>query len=133
MNVTHAFAEYLEGAGLATLGTDMFISRAPSSTKAGNRVFWLKAAGGSTPIRSVNGTPRVEHVIEIYHRDVAGEGVYETLQSLGDLLSDAGCVPLSGYNVMSISTNGPWADQDLDDEEREVGMIQATIIVHKEN
>lgn len=138
MNVVRAFAEYLQGAGVATLGQNLFISRVPSSKKLReenidpNRIFWLKAGGGSPVSKSVNGSSTKNHVIEIYLRDLEGNAVNETLQELGDDLSCAGCVTLEGYDVVEVDTNGPWSDQDLDDEERTVGLLQVTITIHKE-
>lgn len=132
MNVVRAFADYLQSAGVATLGQDLFISRAPSSNKATDRIFWLKAGGGPVLRKSVNGSTRKNYVIEIYHRGVNTEGIHETLQELGEDLTCAGCVTLAGYDVVEVATNGPWTDQDLDNEERTVGLLQATITIHKE-
>jgi hypothetical protein len=132
MNVVRAFAEYLQGTGVATLGQDLFISRAPSSNKVPDRIFWLKAAGGPPPKKSVSGSSTKPYVIEIYHRDVNTEGVHEVLQELGDDLSCAGCVTLQDYNVTEVQASGPWTDQDLDNEERTVGLLQVTITIHKE-
>lgn len=132
MNVVRAFAEYLQGIGVATLGQDLFISRAPSSNNVPPRIFWVKAAGGTSLPRMVNGSSQKTSVIELNHRDVRTEGVYDTLQSLGDDLTCAGCLTLEGYQVTDVSVEGPWTDQDLDDEERDVGLLQITITIYKE-
>jgi hypothetical protein len=138
MNVVRAFAQYLGDAGVATLGRNLFISRVPSSKKLRdegidpNRIFWLKAGGGSPVSKSVNGSSTKNYIIEIYLRDLEADDVNETLQELGDDLSCAGCVTLEGYDVMEVGTNGPWSDQDLDNEERTVGLLQVTITIHKE-
>lgn len=131
MNVVRAFADYLHSVGIATLGTDLFISRAPSSNKTGDRIFWLKANGGNQDARSVNGSTTQNYIIEVYHRDVSTEGVYETLQELGEDLACAGCLTLASYDVIQAVINGPWTDQDLDDEERTVGLMQVTITVRQ--
>jgi hypothetical protein len=132
MNVVRAFANYLQATDVATLGQDLFISRAPSSNQVIDRIFWLKAGGGSTVSKTVDGSTTKQYIIEIYHRDVNTEGVHETLQELGEDLSCAGCVTLEDYDVLEVATNGPWTDQDLDNEEREVGLLQATITIRKE-
>lgn len=129
MNVVRAFANYLEDAGVATLGTDLFISRAPSSLTTGNRIFWLKATGGGEVSRAITGSAERQYVIEVYHRDTSTEGVYETMQQLGDDLVCAGCLTLEGYDVEDVRTNGPFADQDLDNEERTVALLQVTVSV----
>lgn len=132
MNIVRSFAEYLQGVNVAILGNDLFISRAPSSSNVPDRIFWLKAAGGPPVQRSVNGGSRQSRVIELYHRDVKAEGVYETMQEIADDITCAGCVTLSGYDVIEVQTSGPWTDQDLDNEERQVGLLQITITTHKE-
>jgi hypothetical protein len=132
MNVTRALANYLQSISVGTFGTDIFISRAPSSDKVPDSIFWLKATGGSLLKKAVNGSSQRNYVIEIYHRDVNTESVYETLQGLGEDLTCAGCVTLESYDVVEIVTNGPWTDQDLDNEERTVGLLQATITIMEE-
>lgn len=131
MNVVRSFADYLVGIDVATLGQDLFISRAPSSNKVGDRIFWLKSGGGTTLSRAVNGSVMQQYIIEIYHRDVNTEGVHETLQGLGDDLSVPGFVTLEDYDLVKLAIDGPWIDQDLDKEERDVGLLRATLTVHK--
>lgn len=132
MNIVRAFANYLEASDVATLGQDLFISRAPSSNKVIDRIFWIKANGGTQLSRTINGSVIQNHVIEVYHRDVNTEAVYETLQELGDDLSCAGCLTLEDYDVVEAVVNGPWTDQDLDNEERLVGLMQVTITIRKD-
>lgn len=138
MNIVTAFAGYLESTDVATLGQDLFTSRAPSSKtlKQANlnpdRIFWVKPAPGAPPERSVNGPQRQFYGIELYLRDLSANDVNETLQSLSDSLSCSGCVQITGYDVLRIEVEGPWTDQDLDNEERTVGLLQLTIIVNKE-
>lgn len=137
MNVVRAFANYLQDSDVATLGQDLFISRAPSSNRTIDgqpidRIFWLKANGGSQVLRTINGSAQNNHVISIYHRDVDSEGVYETLQELGEDLTCAGCLTLESYDVIQTVINGPWTDQDLDNEERTVGLLQVTITIGKD-
>lgn len=132
MNVVRAFANYLQDSDVATLGQDLFISRAPSSNKTIDRIFWLKANGGSQISRSVNGSAQNNHVISVYHRDTDSESVYETLQELGEDLTCTGCLTLENYDVIQTVINGPWTDQDLDNEERTVGLMQVTITIRKE-
>lgn len=132
MNLVRAFAQYLESIGVATLGQDLFISRAPSSNNAPDRIFWVKAAGGTSLPSTVNGSTQRTSVLELYHRDVRTEGVYDTMQTLGDDLTCSGCLTLEGYQVTDVSVDGPWTDQDLDNEERDVGLLQITITTYKE-
>ena len=132
MNVARAFASYLQDTGVATLGQDLFISRAPLSTEVPSRIFWLKASGGTEVAKSVNGRAQRQHLIEVYHRDTDTAAVYDVMQELSDDLTCAGCLTLEGYEVLEVSTSGPFTDQDLDDEERTVGLLQVRITIRKE-
>lgn len=138
MTLVTAFADYLQSIGVATRGEDLFTSRAPSSKAldiAGhnaNRIFWVKSAPGAPPERSVNGPQRQFHGIDLYHRDLSADAVDETLQMLSDKLSCPGCVHIPGFDVLEIEVEGPWSDQDLDNEERTVGLLQLTITTEKE-
>lgn len=129
MNVVRAFANYLTNIGIGTFGQDLFISRAPAEP---NRIFWLKANGGSSVARSVTGQDQKAYVIEVFHRDTNTEAVYEAMQELADDITCAGCLALEGYEVVSVSINGPFTDQDLDNEERTVGFMQITLTIYKE-
>lgn len=131
MNVARAFADYLATVKSLTLGQNLFISRVPSSNQVGNRtVWWIKANGGTVVSRGVQGSAVRQYLIEIYCRDVSAEGLYETLQALGDSLTTAGCMTLAGYDVIHVDTNGPWTDQDLDSEERTVGLLQVKLTIN---
>lgn len=138
MTLLKAFAEYLESKGVATLGQDLFTSRAPSSAalrsadQDPNSVFWIKAAAGVPPERTVDGVTRPTRGIEVYYRNLSADAVDEALETLSDTLSDARSVNLPGYAVLDIEVEGPWSDQDLDDEERTVGLLQVTITIEKE-
>lgn len=138
MSLVTDFADYLQTLGVATRGQDLFTSRAPSSQTLRtlgvnpNRIFWVKAAPGGPPERSVDGSQRVSYGLELYHRDLSADDVAGTLEALSDSLQCSGCVTMTGYSVYGISVEGPWTDQDLDNEERTVGLLQITITIEKE-
>lgn len=138
MTLVTAFADYLQSKGVATRGTDLFTSRAPSSKTLQaighnpDRIFWIKSAPGAPPERSVDGHLRQIYGIEVYHRNLSADAVDEALQALSDKLGCSGCVHIPGYNVFAIEVDGPWSDQDLDNEERTVGLLQVTITIEKE-
>lgn len=132
MNIVKSLVDYLEDSGVATFGQDMFVSRAPSSnTKATNsadipqNLWWLVSSGGSRDglLDTYN--------VDIHYRDRDAECVYEKLQSLRDNLTCAGCVELEGFEVVSIEVTGFFTDQDIDDEERTVGLLQVTITAYQ--
>lgn len=132
MTVSRAFANYLQSIGVGTLGTNLFLSRWPSSNKIADPSFLIKEAPGQLVKRTIQGQAINRYLIELYMRAYGGGTVDETLQSLrGQLTTSA--VTLESYTLYSNpETNGPWADQDLDDEERTVGLLQIKFVILEE-
>jgi hypothetical protein len=137
MNLIRAFAAYMEASGVATYDKDLFISRAPSSNtfdqdgdEIPQNIWWLKAAGGSQPanpnFRGQLGTS----TIEVYYRDRDPEIVYDKLTELAADLSCNGCLALDGFEVVGVTTTGPFVDQDVDAENRMVGLLQVNITTY---
>jgi hypothetical protein len=132
MTVAQAFATYLQSINVATVGTNLFMSRWPSSKKTADPSFLIKEAPGQLVQRTIQGQAINRYLIELYMRDYNASNVDATLQSLrGQLTTSA--VTLSGYTLYSNpETNGPWSDQDLDDEERTVGLLQIRLTIIEE-
>lgn len=128
MNIVEAFANWLGTESVATLGQDLFISRSP---KQPNSLYWLIAAGGASGNRNVNEGVLQTHNISVYFRDNDGQVVYDNLHDLEEMVLTTGCLTLEGYEVISISTDGPFTDNDLDNESRTVGLLQITIETYR--
>lgn len=131
MTVAKAFANYLVAANGLTLGTNLFISRVPSSNQASDPVWWLKQSGGQVVSRTTQGGALKQYLIEVNMRAYGGEAVDEALQALGDSLTTS-FVTFDEYDLYQIEPNGPWTDQDLDNEERSVGLLQVKVIINEE-
>lgn len=126
-NIVEAFRDWMETESLATPGQDLFISKAPTGTTA----YWLVASGGNTGVRYPNGGGITDTTISVYYRDPEPKNVYDNLEALRDSVECAGCLELEGYTVVSIYTTGPFADQDLDSEDRTVGLLEITLSLKK--
>ncbi|RDH76344.1 hypothetical protein DVS77_21560 [Mycolicibacterium moriokaense] len=132
MNIVTALANYLTDQDVATLGQDLFISRAPTSNdlnEAGEEIpqniWWLLASGG-TQTRGFE-----TYNVDVWYRDIDAEAVYNKLQALHDSVHNA-TVPLTGFEVIRVEALAPVVDQDIDNEERTVGLLQLTITTYKE-
>ena len=132
MNVVEAFKDYLVSRSIGTFAEDLFISRVPSGVSVPDDVWWLRLEGGSSGTYNVNQGNQRPVTISVYRRSVSAAKVYDDLEALNDLVSCSGCLELEGYNVIGVSTIGPFADQDLDGEERTVGMLQVTVTIYKD-
>jgi len=116
-----------------TIGSDQaFVSRAPSSNRTNDAIWWFRAAGGSQTGRTIDGRSLSQKVIEIYYRNADALTVADKLDLLASEITCHGCLELDGYVVISVEATGPFTDQDLDSEERTVGLLQITIEVYED-
>lgn len=126
MNIVHDLAQYLQDQGVATLGQDMFISRAPTEERVDNNIYWLKANGG------VQDNKFDVYSVQIYYRDINPQCVYDNLQTVSDLLTcNSNCFELTNFDIVSVEAVGFHSDQDLDNEKRTVGLLQVNITTYK--
>jgi hypothetical protein len=129
MNIVQSFANWMEDNSLATLGQDLFISRARTTPDA---LFWLVSTGGASSTRNVNLGYQVTHTIALHYRDSDPETVYETLNTVQNVVLGEDCFYLDGFDVISVNTSGPFTDQDLDNDDRAVGLLEISITTYKE-
>lgn len=132
MNILTAFVAYLEASGIATLGQDLFVGSAPSSNQTSDAIYWLKANGGQPDPSLPTGERFKSYGIQVYYRDRDHQAVYTKLFDLEERLNTPG-VSLSGFETIEVQTTTFPIDNDLDDEDRKVGLLQATIKIYKDN
>lgn len=132
MNISKSFADFLETLLGATLGQDLFIGNAPSSNKVQDSIWWMVATGGSRITDAVTGESVKEYSIEVYRRARDYKTVYNDLQSLEVTLNCTECVELEGFDTIDIRASVLSIDNDLDDEDRKVGLLQSTIDVYED-
>lgn len=134
MNIVEAFATYMQdNLSLGTLGQDIFIGEAPSSNRTNQiPIWWVKANGGETLIANQTGEKVKQYTIEVYYRSRNYRDVYTAISNLEVSVNCDGCVQLSGFDTIDIEAFSYPIDEDLDDEERKIGLLQINITVHKE-
>ena len=127
MNLIETFGDWLIEQSVMTSG-QLYISRVPSGPNAPDTLWWLKAEGGADLSRYVTGESIQNTVIGVYYRDTDPQAVYNRLEALRNLVVCAGCLTLEGYTIKETpTTQGPFTDQDLDNEEREVGTLKVVL------
>lgn len=131
-NIADAFATFLENNTTATLGQDLFISNAPSSNQTTNDLWWITLSGGSKVQTLPTGEPIKAYTINVYRRHRSYQQVYDDLTALEELLNCDGCTQLTGFDTLDIEANLLSVDNDLDSEDRKIGLLQATINTIKE-
>lgn len=133
MNVSEAIALFMQDQlGLGTVRENIWIGLAPSEKKAQSDLWWIVASGGDKEVSAVTGSSIKNYVLNIYRRSKDYKIVYDALQSLEETFNCLSCVQLTGFEVMQIeATNFP-IDNDLDAEDRKVGLLQVNVKLFKE-
>lgn len=131
MNIVQSFVDFLESNNVATFGQDLFIGGAPSSNKVPDTIYWAVGRGGTVVSANQTGEKVKEYIIELYMRDRDYQTVYDAMQELEELLNCANCVELDGYELIDIHASLMFVDEDLDNEDRKLGMIQVNATTHK--
>ncbi len=127
--VSEAFVEYLEGQNYGTFGTDLFISQVPSN--APDSTLWVITSGGSPIQRLATGEMLKQYFISVFYRSNSAQDVEKKMFALEELLNCTQCVELTGFEVQDITAQNFGSDEDIDNEERRVGMLQANIKIYK--
>ena len=132
MNLAESFAEYLETLGIGTLGQNIFIGQAPSSNRVSDSIWWIVANGGSPISKNSTGESLKSYQISVYYRNRDYKEIYNSLSSLEEDINCNGCANLNDYDTINIEANTFPIDNDLDDEDRKVGLLQINLTTYKE-
>lgn len=131
MTISDAFVEYMESKGVGVFGQNIYKNEAPSSNKAPDGIWWLVNNGGRPLARNLSGERVEEFSLLLYRRDRNYELVEKELFNFGELLSCESCVQLQGFKITEITVVSFPTDQDLDSEDRKVGLLQINIRTYK--
>lgn len=132
MTVTEAFIEWLEDQGIATFGQDLFLRRVPDSKDTPSSVYWIIPSGGFSLGRNRTGEMLKQYSLIINFRSTKAKEVEEKLFALEELLNCQSCMVLEGYEVLEVEVSVFPDDGDIDDEDREVGLLQVNIKTYKQ-
>lgn len=128
MNIANSFIQYLVSAGYGTFGTDLFVGGAPQ--EAPDEIMWVVAGGGQPIQRADSGEVIKQYILNVFFRSTDQEVVYDTLQELEVELNAGNCTQLANFDTIDMEATQFPADQDLDNEDRSVGLLQVTITTY---
>lgn len=131
MTISRAFVKFLEDKGCGIFGQNIFLYRVPNSLKTQTELYWVIPSGGMKISTNKTGEAIKAYNFLIYFRSNEAKTVDETLSALEEMLNCSSCVKLDGFELVSINATQFPADQDLDSENRMVGMIQVQLSVYK--
>lgn len=127
------FAEFIEGLVSATLGQDLWIGNVPSSLQTDSSVWWIVSDGGAPLERNQTGERIKNYQYIVYRRGMNYRSVLQDLYNLENAIHAEKCIILSDdYDVIDIEANTLTVDDDLDVEDRKVGMLRVKVNIYKE-
>ena len=127
------FAAWIETLVSATLGQDLWIGEVPSSLQTQDNVWWIVSDGGVPVNKNQTGERTKSYQYLIYRRGTNYKTVSQDLYSLEDTIHSQRCITLSDeYECIDIEATTLTVDEDLDLEDRKVGMLRATLTIYKE-
>lgn len=132
MNLIESFTNLLETLTGTTLGQDLFIGQAPSSNKVQDDIWWVIGRGGAVTQTSVTSERTKERIIEVYFRSRDYKTIYDTMQTVEEELNCVNCVSLEGYTVLDVVATPLFVDDDLDSEDRKLGLMQVNVTTFQE-
>ena len=130
--ITESFINWLESEGVATFGQDLYLRRVPDSQKTPSSLYWIIPSGGFPLGRNKTGEMIKQYSFLINYRSTRAKDVERKLFKLEELLSCQSCIVLEGFQVLEVEVNVFPADGDIDDEDREVGLLQLNIKTYKQ-
>lgn len=130
MNIARSFVTYLESLSYGSAGVDIFIGTVPQN--APDTAMWVLTSGGSSIIKARTGEKIKNYIVNVYYRSKDQELVYETLQELEEAINGDKCSVLTDYETVEMEATSFPTDQDLDVEDRTVGLLQVTITVYSD-
>lgn len=129
MNIAKSFVDYMEDLSMGIFGSTIYINSVPQ--EAPDAVWWVVKSGGS-PIRKNSTGERVkDYNLSVYYRDTDAEQVYELMQDFEEEINSKSCIQLDGYDTIEMEASIFTADQDLDNEDRIVGLMNVRISVYQ--
>ncbi len=125
MTLKRSFAAYMELKGFGVFGTDLFLNGAPQD--APEACWWVLATGGAPISENRTGEKLKKYVVSVYYRDLDAQIVDEKLHEFEEELNTQFCDQLEGFVTVDIEVTTFPTDQDIDVNERTVGLAQVSI------
>lgn len=131
MTISQAFVDLLIEKGYGVFGQNIFLYRVPNSLKTNTNLFWIIPSGGNKLATNKTGEAIKAYQFLIYYRSNSAKDVDTVLSKMEEELNCSSCVKLNGFELVGINVTQFPADQDLDSENRMVGMLSVQLEVYK--
>lgn len=125
MTIGRSFIEYMQTVlNLGTFGDDLFLNNAPTQP---DRMWWVVATGGNAVTKNQTGEKQKLYTLNVYFRSTNAQEVDEIMHQFEVDINTGNCDQLTGFDTIEMEAVVFPSDQDLDNEERIVGLVQVTI------
>lgn len=130
MTIAKAFVSYLETIITdGAFGENIFIGGAAKETSKDD-IYWIISNGGAPASTNVTGQKIKTYVLSLYFRSKSAEAVDEALQNLEETINIDQCTQLEGFDTIDMEATSFASDQDLDNQDRTIGLVQVTITTY---
>lgn len=130
MTIAESFAEWMDDQGIGVPGQNIFIGETPPSTYVDDGIWWIIESGGSNLTKAFTGEKIKQYSLQVFYRDRNYGSVSSTLSNFEKLVSCSGCLNLEDYETLEVEVIQFPIDQDLDSEDRKVGLLQINIKIY---
>lgn len=129
MNIAESFARYLDTElSLGTFGTDIKVGAVGNSDPV--PCWWVVLSGGAPSTVNETGELTKNYILDVYYRNIDQKTVYDQMSSLEENINKAHCIQLQDFDTIDMKTTIFSTDQDLDDQDRTIGLLQVTITTY---
>lgn len=126
MNIAESFATYMDDTlNLGTLGTDIKVGGVALDDPS--TCWWVVLAGGAPDTTNDTGELTKRYTLQVYYRNMDQKTVYDQMHSLEESLNSGNCAQLQDFDTIEMKALVFPVDQDIDNQERTVGLLQVTI------
>lgn len=131
MTIKKAFIKYMDevlNLGTAT-GANKNIFKDAAPQKAPDDCWWVTGGGGPITLDADTGEKRKEYLLSVYYRSIDSDELDEILHAFETRLNGKHCDQLDSFDTIDMRATNFQSDQDLDNEDRSVGLVQVTVSV----
>jgi len=133
MTILDSFANYMvDTIDELTLGQNLFLGEVPNSKKVEDKVWWIVDSGGGILTKTFTGSSIKQYTMNVYYRGRDYKTVKDGMYAFEEAVSCSGCVQLEGFQTVELEVISFPVDQDLDSEDRKIGLLQINIKTYKE-
>lgn len=129
MTIAKSFMTLMESLGYGSFGVDLF--KGGVSADAPDACWWVISSGGNVITSNKTGEKVKKYIVNVFYRNIDAEDVDEKLQEFEELINGNNALELDGYETIEMEAMAFPSDQDLDVQDRTIGLVQIGLTIYK--